>query len=167
MKIILHDLESNDFEKLFPLLSPDIKVISNNGEAHHCIGCFGCWVKTPAKCVIKDEYSNMGELLSKCEEYIIISKCYYGGFSPFVKNILDRSISYIHPYFRIINGEMHHLMRYDNILKTTIWFYGENISLREKNIAEELVKRNSINHNSAVSTTNFIDNISELKGVEL
>ncbi|WP_407654270.1 MULTISPECIES: hypothetical protein [Caproicibacterium] len=35
--------------------------------------------------------------LSQCDELILISKCCYGGFSPFVKNVLDRSIPYIHP----------------------------------------------------------------------
>lgn len=108
MKLFIHDLKSEDFKEIFPNISNDTIVISDNGDIHHCIGCFGCWVKTPGVCVIGDKYGNMGEYLSKAEEIIIISKCCYGGFSPFVKCILDRSISYVHPYFVIKNGEMHH-----------------------------------------------------------
>lgn len=129
MKLLIHDL--NDYE--FKNLSDNIKIIEKAEPINNCIGCFGCWVKTPAKCVINDSYENMGEYFSKSDEIIIISKCLYGGFSPFVKNILDRSISYVHPYFEMRNNEMHHKRRYKNIIKLTVWFYGENITRRKRN----------------------------------
>lgn len=94
MKLIIYDLKTQNFEKIFPDSSEETMIISDDGTIHHCIGCFGCWVKTPAACVIRDKYGDMGEYLSKCSDIIIISKCCYGGFSPFVKNVLDRSISY-------------------------------------------------------------------------
>lgn len=163
MKLLIHDIETNDFQKLFPSLLDDAMVISNNGNIHHCIGCFGCWVKTPAACVIRDEYGDMGEYLSKCEEMIIISKCCYGGFSPFVKNVLDRGISYVHPYFKIRNGEMHHQRRYKNHIDMQVWFYGENITEKEKQTAQKLVKANSINLFCNVSRITFAHNIMEME----
>lgn len=114
MKLFIHDLETKDFEKLYPNSFDEIVVVSNDGTIKHCIGCFGCWIKTPGACVIRDKYGDMGETLSKCNEVVIVSKCCYGGFSPFVKNVLDRSISYLHPDFKLINGEMHHRRRYEN-----------------------------------------------------
>ena len=142
MKLLIHDLEIKDFEKLFPNLLNETMIISDNKMIHHCIGCFGCWIKTPAACVIRDKYGDMGEYLSKCKEVIIISKCCYGGFSPFVKNVLDRSISYVHPYFVIKNGEMHHRRRYKNHIDMQVWFYGKNITEKEKQTAQKLVKAN-------------------------
>ncbi len=50
MKLLIHDL--NDYE--FKNLSDDIKIIEKTEPINNCIGCFGCWVKTPAKCVIND-----------------------------------------------------------------------------------------------------------------
>ena len=117
MKLIIHDLDEEEFKNIFSEPDEDVVLIGNSGEILNCIGCFGCWIKTPGKCIIRDQYGDMGELLARCEEARIISRCCYGGYSPFVKNVLDRSIPYLHPYFKIKNGEMHHKQRYDKILK--------------------------------------------------
>lgn len=162
MKLIIHDLENDCFLSKANLLE-DTMVISDDGSIHHCIGCFGCWVKTPGACVIRDKYGDMGEYLSKCNELIIISECCYGGFSPFVKNVLDRSISYILPYFVIKNGEMHHKRRYKNKINLRVFFYGENITDREKQTAKKLVKANSFNFHCEAYSVSFADNIMEIK----
>lgn len=167
MKLIIHDLKKMQFERLFPDLSETIKVVSNDGSIKNCIGCFGCWVKTPGACVIRDEYGDMGEWLAKSEEVIIISKCFYGGYSPFVKNVLDRSISYIHPYFETRNNEMHHKKRYDHKFDTSVWFYGEDITGDEKATANKLVVANSINMVSNVKGVHFVKSVEEIDGGSL
>jgi len=140
----IHDLNQDQAEKVL-LTGPDTCVIADNKTIRPCVGCFGCWVKTPGRCVIKDGYEHMGELLGKTTELIIISKMTYGGFSPFVKNVLDRSISYIHPYFQIRNAEMHHQRRYDNVIKIRAFFYGDHITQEEKNTAKSYVEAVCIN----------------------
>lgn len=60
MKLLIHDLKTEEFEKLNPGPSDEMLVISDDGSIHNCIGCFGCWVKTPGACVIRDKYGNMG-----------------------------------------------------------------------------------------------------------
>lgn len=163
MSVLIHDLPEDEFKFLFPEEIKDMQIVSDDGTIKKCIGCFGCWVKTPGVCVIKDNYQNMGELLSKSDEVIIVSRCFYGGFSPFVKNIMDRSISYVHPYFETRNGEMHHKPRYDHHISMKVWFYGENITDQEKATAEELIKANSINLACNLEGVNFIQAASELK----
>ncbi|MBV4417836.1 flavodoxin family protein [Clostridium tyrobutyricum] len=164
MKLLIHDLKADDLKKIFSNILDDMIIISDDGTIHNCIGCFGCWIKTPAACVIHDKYKDMGEYLSKCSDVIIISECYYGGFSPFVKNVLDRSISYLHPYFIIKNGEMHHRRRYNNNINMQVYFYGKNITERERQTAKKLVKANSINLHCIVDRVKFIRNIFEMKG---
>ena len=164
MKLFITDLELENFEKLFLSSAQNSMVISDNGSIKHCIGCFGCWIKTPGACVIRDNYGDMGEYFSKCKELIIISKCCYGGFSPFVKNVMDRSISYVHPYFQIRNGEMHHRRRYDNEIDMQVWLYGENITDKEKETAKKLIKANGINLGCNVSKITFNDTIEEMGG---
>jgi multimeric flavodoxin WrbA len=163
MKIFITDLEIKEFETLFPSSLEDAVIISDDGSIKHCIGCFGCWIKTPGACVIRDNYGDMGEYFSKCKELIIISKCCYGGFSPFVKNVLDRSISYVHPYFEIRNGEMHHRRRYDNEIHMQVWFYGENITEKEKETAKKLIKANGINLSCNVRKITFNNTIEEME----
>lgn len=162
MRLLIHDLESIDFLVKSSNSLEDTMVITDDDTIHNCIGCFGCWFKTPAACIIRDKYGDMGEYLSKCKELIIISKCCYGGFSPFVKNVLDRSISYIHPYFTIRGGEMHHKKRYRNKIKMKVIFYGGDIRDREKETAEKLVKANSINLHCKDYSLDFITNIREI-----
>lgn len=163
MRLLIHDLEEARFKELLPGTIDNIIIVSGDEEAHNCIGCFGCWIKTPGACVIRDKFGDMGEHLSKCNEVIIISKCFYGGFSPLVKTILDRSISYIHPYFEIRNREMHHRSRYMNQIDMKVWFYGENITKQEKQTAEKLVKANAINLNCCTHEVRFVEGISEFE----
>jgi multimeric flavodoxin WrbA len=163
MKLFIHDLEQEEYEQLGIQANNGI-TISNDNPIHPCIGCFGCWIKTPGGCVIRDFYGDMGEYLSKCSEVVIVSRCCYGGFSPFVKNVLDRSISYLHPCFVIKNGEMHHKMRYENDLELTVWFYGENMTAAEEWTARNIVQANAVNLGCNVKKIEFVKQVRELKG---
>jgi len=51
MKLLIHDLENNEFKKIFPNQLDDTIIISDDDTIHHCIGCFGCWIKTPGALV--------------------------------------------------------------------------------------------------------------------
>ncbi len=145
MNILIHDLDNDLFASLFPGTYEDVQIISDNGSIQHCIGCFGCWIKTPGKCVLNDGYDNMGELLSKSEKVTIISRCFYGCYSPFVKNILDRSIPWLLPFFKTRNNETHHKRRYQNNMQLAVHFYGEKITAEERETAKKLVKANCSN----------------------
>lgn len=167
VKLLIHDLKKEEFSGNMLTSNEGMKIISENSAIHNCIGCFGCWVKTPAACVIRDEYGDMGEILSKCDTVTIISKCFYGGFSPFIKNVMDRSISFVHPYFIMKNGEMHHRPRYDNHFNLKVVFYGENISEKEKETALKLVEANSVNLHGNTYEVSFVKDISEMEGIAI
>lgn len=126
MKMIVHDLQ--DPEALDRLTAdPENWVIGGEVAIRHCTGCFGCWVRTPGTCVLKDAYPHLGEQLAACDEFILISRCTYGGYSPIVCNVLNRTLSYVLPYFESRNGETHHRPRYEQTLTFTVFFYGEDI----------------------------------------
>lgn len=145
MNTIIHDLPPGRFQTAFFRIPDDTAVVSDNGSIQSCTGCFGCWVKTPGTCVLKDGYENMGALLSQTDRLILISRCCFGGYSPFVKNVLDRSISYLLPFFKTVGGETHHQPRYKKELSLSVYFYGESVSPREIETANELVKTNCRN----------------------
>ena len=158
MTLVIHDLKEGviDFG--------NSKVVSDNGSIKHCAGCFGCWTKTPGQCVIHDGYENMGRLLSECGRLVIISKCTFGGYSPFVKNVLDRSIGYVHPFFEMRNGEMHHKRRYDNKIAIELYMYGD-MTDAERETAKELVRANAMNFDATVEKVCFADKAEDFKGV--
>lgn len=164
MRLIIHDLEEGYNDKINNVFTKDRTenyIISDNGTIKHCIGCFDCWVKTPGKCTRKDQYNNIGELAAKTKELVIISRCIYGGYSPFVKNVLDRSISYVHPDFTKRSEEIHHKARYKNQFKINVYFYGK-IEEEEKDTARKIVKANLLNFNGIEGIVKFLDSQEEI-----
>ncbi len=120
-------------------------VILNSDEIKPCLGCFGCWVKTPGLCVITNDSANdLAHQLIQADAVVILSKLTYGGVSPDVKAFLDRSIPNISPFFEIYHGEMHHRMRYK---KFPCWItigYGDSTG-DERETFLELAERNALN----------------------
>ena len=160
MKTIIHDLKEENLKKI--KFDKDDKIISSLDCKKHCIGCFSCWIKTPTKCIMKDDFSNNVESLKKSDELIIISKCRYGCYSAPVKQVLERCIGYVLPYFTIRNKEVHHQSRYDKKLKLTVYFYGD-ITKEDKENINALVKANSINLETKEYKIIYIKNPKELE----
>lgn len=163
MRMIVHDLQEQEFAGWTEGGQGGLTVISDNGTIRQCMGCFGCWTRTPGVCVIRDGYNNLGELLSRSDELIIISKCMYGSYSPFVLNVLNRSISYVLPYFVTRNGETHHRKRYDHKFALSVHFYGDGITEAEKGTARTLVAANSVNLYSTGNRVYFHNSLDSIK----
>ncbi len=162
MKLIITDVNPFNLS-----VEGDYKVIKPQGAIHHCVGCFGCWVKTPGKCVIHDGYESTGIVMGRCTELILVSRCCYGSVSPFVKTVQDRAISYIHPDFVLRKGEMHHKRRYQNTLSLSAHFYGEAITEDEKETARNLIAANADNYDGVVKDVCFYGTKEELERVVL
>lgn len=165
MKLIIHDLSEKDANIPVLSASENTQVIFNNGKIKPCLGCFGCWVKTPGECIIKnDGYNYIGKMFGHADEIWLISECCYGAFSPFVKNVLDRCIGYLLPFFKIVNNEMHHKIRYDNRFLIRTFMYGENITDDEKQTAREILVGNFINMDCKPDDVLFFKSVEEMKG---
>ncbi len=162
MKLIITDLENFSIP-----VEGEYKVIKPQGEIRHCIGCFGCWVKTPGECVLHDGYEKTGSDMGRCTELILVSRCYYGSVSPFVKTVQDRAISYIHPDFVMRKGEMHHKRRYQNTISLSAHLYGENMTEIEKETARQLLQANADNYDGLVKEVSFYQSVKELEGIVL
>lgn len=162
MKLIITDIEHFKIP-----VGGDYKVIMPQGTIRHCTGCFGCWVKTPGKCVIHDGYEGTGTEMGKCTELILVSQCCYGSVSPFVKTVQDRAISYIHPDFVLRKGEMHHKRRYQNVITLSAYFYGEHITESEKTTARNIIAANADNYDGKVKNICFYKTTEELENMIL
>ena len=143
------------------------------GEMYHfytgdkyafCKGCFDCWLKTPGICTFRDRVFGLADQLSDCSTFIIVSKLLYGGFSTSVKGVVDRLIAFNLPYFKKINGELHHTPRYDNQFKMLVFFYGEATE-KEKETAKEYISRIALNLNNEDHMIFFLNNESEWRDI--
>ncbi len=150
-RLVIHDLSEKTFSEL-DLNLENTEVIVADGKYAPCQGCFGCWLKTPGKCVMKDRLQDIGRKLAKSNEVLIISQNCYGGFSPQIKNILDRGIATSLPFFTYRGGRLHHMLRYGKQRSHLIaCLYGEMTPL-EKETAQKFVHANEINGSYKSST---------------
>jgi hypothetical protein len=164
MNLLIHDLPVLN-ERIVPDSARSNTIIISSGtKIRSCRGCFDCWIKTPAQCSIHDDYANMGALLSKSDRLILISHCCYGGYSPFVSNVLNRSISYVLPYFETRNDETHHVGRYNNHPDFKVYLYGKT-TRREQETARKLAERNGINFLARSVEVHFYATADDICGV--
>lgn len=110
----------------------------------NCMGCFGCWTKTPGKCVIRDDATKVYPLIAASDRVLYVSRLKYGGYDTTMKTMLERAIPVQQAFIRIHKGETHHVQRDVAMKRATIVAYG-NISDEEKDIFRQLVARNAIN----------------------
>lgn len=160
MNLVIHDMDPVSWADIADEYS-GWTVISDNGHIRPCVGCFGCWNRTPGQCVIKDGYDRMGCLIHHADETVIISRYTYGGFSGFIKNVCDRCLGYVLPQFELVNGESHHQKRYQETKPFTFIFYGHELSDEEKDSAERYVKAVCTNFRSQVREVIFRETLAQ------
>ncbi len=143
----------------------DAYVVNACAPSARCRGCFQCWTKTPGKCVINDKLEGIGSMAMQAEEFIIISECVYGGYSENIKKVLDRCIPGVMPFFTQKDGQMNHTQRFDHRIKLKVYFYGDDITIKERNLAKKVVKRNALNMWAKESEVYFVErqSLSEVK----
>ena len=163
-RLILHDLDPETAHELFADM-PNTKFFCAAKKMVACKGDYGCWLKTPGICIFHDGVEELGKEIALCDEFIIISKSLYGGFDKEIKTALDRSISFILPFFQVRNKEQHHQARYINGEKMRVYIYDANeISETDKALITEVAKANSINMNKSEPDVHFVQDVVSLKG---
>lgn len=130
-----------------PLELTDVRVIDlSTRKISNCVGCFGCWTKTPGKCVIRDDAVQIYPLIAESRRVLYISKLKYGGYDTPMKTMLERAIPIQQAFIRLLHGETHHVQRRVVPKQATILAYGE-IPPQEQAIFRQLVARNAHNMN--------------------
>lgn len=116
MKIIVHDLQEKSWQELGVKLHKRDVVI---GEGMESAG------------------SDIGGLMGNCCQLVLISRCVYGGFSPFIQGVLEKCKKYFGPFLEMRHGQTHYEVKNDN--KNTFGmvccFYGDNITPKEEQSA--------------------------------
>lgn len=110
----------------------------------NCVGCFGCWTRTPGKCVFRDDATKVYPYIAASDRVVYVSRVCYGGYDSIMKTMLERAIPVQQAFIRIHNGETHHVQRAVKVKKATIVAYGD-ISPEEQDIFRQLIARNAHN----------------------
>lgn len=151
MKLLIYDQDiilGDSIKEEFNL------VICADGKYAPCQGCFKCWTKNPATCVMKDSLHEICRVIGKADDLVIVTENWYGGYSPLIKNLLDRSIGLSTPMSTCRGGQMHHTLRYGGFNSLKVYVVGD-INHKEKETWSLMVKRNAINWGCSVSEVSF------------
>ena len=160
MKILIHDQE------ITPCASVKEKydqIIYADGKYAPCQGCFKCWTKTPAACVMKDSLREMCRILGQADDLVIVTENWYGGYSPAVKNLLDRSIGLSTPMSTYRGRQMHHTLRYGKFNSLMVYVSGD-VNDREKETWKLMVERNAVNWGFSACEVSFTNPLDAAEG---
>ncbi len=90
----------------------------------NCIGCKTCMFVTPGKCCLKDDYTQIEELLFQYDNIIILSKTSLGFLDYRTMRILERRFSLAVIFCEVREGKIRHILRYNNKLRIGILYKG-------------------------------------------
>ena len=75
----------------------------------NCTGCFGCWTRTPGKCVMRDDATRVYPYIAASDTVLYVSRVKYGGYDVVMKRMLERAIPVQQAFIRVFKGETHHV----------------------------------------------------------
>ncbi len=120
-------------------------LILRGKEIAPCLGCFGCWVKTPGICVVDDDGRDVVRKAVQSDLMVFLTPVTFGGYSSILKKALDRIVPMVSPFFMNVGGEIHHrprYARYPSIIGVGVL---EQPDAESERIFKTLVKRNAVN----------------------
>lgn len=141
MKTIQTTIGKSTFENNIDLRRTSLHA----AQVNSCVGCFGCWIKTPGECVLKDNGRDILKDFVQSDLSIIISPIQFGNYSFSMKSAIDRFIPNDIYKFTKYKGETHHVKRYQE--RPNILFIG--ISEKQNQAYEDtfvkLCNKNAVN----------------------
>ena len=90
-----------------------------------CVGCFGCWTRTPGRCVIRDDAVQVYPKIAAARRVLYVSRLFCGGYDLPMKIMLERAIPIQQAFIRLVDGETHHFQRRVEPKEAAILAYGD------------------------------------------
>ena len=85
-----------------------------------CLGCYRCWVKTPGRCVQRDDMAELLEKVREADLLVLGTPVYLDGMTAQLKLFVDRSIPLLDPHFQLLDGHCRHGRRYDKLPRVVL-----------------------------------------------
>jgi multimeric flavodoxin WrbA len=78
---------------------------------HPCTGEFNCWLKTPGKCLHNDDMNILYPKFVEADVVVFATPLYADGFNGPMKNLIDRTVPLIDPFFELRDNHCRHPRR--------------------------------------------------------
>ena len=132
-----------------------------------CRGCFSCWTRSPGVCVIDDDGRRVAKAAMQCDLMVWLTPVTFGGYSSELKKALDRLIPNLLPYFTLINGEIHHVPRYEKYPDLAVVGVAQEHDAEAEQTFVRLASRNAINSYCSAHSAGVIFPDDELRRIEM
>ena len=76
-----------------------------------CQGRFRCWLKTPGNCFQQDDMQMLYPRLRQADVWVFATPVYVDGVSGPMKNLMDRTVPLMEPFFEVRDGHCRHPIR--------------------------------------------------------
>ncbi|HSV42071.1 MAG TPA: NAD(P)H-dependent oxidoreductase [Methanomassiliicoccales archaeon] len=121
-----------------------------------CRGCYGCWIETPGQCHNQDDGPDIIRSWMVSDMVILVGNVTFGCYPSLLKNMLDRMIGILHPYYVAKRSSVEHLARYE--FNPSLLAVGVRTELNEQNdeTFKRLVHQNAITLNLFSARTSLI-----------
>ena len=112
----------------------------------YCVGCWGCWAKTPGECASQDASLVIARAVINSDFTLWAAPLKLGYPAALLKMAMDKHIQLIHPYMVVDQGEAHHLKRYSRYPRLGLLVEKEaDTDERDLQIVTDLYGRTALN----------------------
>ncbi len=111
-----------DRGKTAEILGPFLEGMSETGaeveliytkklKINTCQGCLNCWLKTPGKCFQNDDMQQVLPKMGGADIWIFATPVYFDTANGPMKNLMDRMIPLLEPFYELRDGHCRHPLR--------------------------------------------------------
>lgn len=121
-------------------------------DIKQCLGCWGCWVKTPGECVLEDDGGRVCASVIRSDVTLFAAPLVMAFPTALLKRTIDRLLPLIHPYNAVVAGEIHHRARYKRYPKFALLTERSDEDTDEDlRIVEDVFARTALNFKSRLA----------------
>jgi len=80
-------------------------------KVNPCTGEFNCWLKNPGKCYQEDDMNMLYPKLREADIWVLATPVYVDGVSGSMKNLMDRLVPLLQPFFELREDHCRHPLR--------------------------------------------------------
>ncbi len=85
-------------------------------QIKHCLGCFGCWLKTPGRCVQQDDMTeHLLDRYLQADLAVLASPLYHFNMNARLKAFIERTLPLVQPFFSDRGERTGHPSRFEKL----------------------------------------------------
>jgi len=112
---------------------------------HPCVGCFGCWTRSPGECRQDDDGPTVARATAHADLLVYFTRVRFGGYGSLLKGAVDRLLCNAMPTIAKSAGETRHPARYGKYPRYLVLGLMDSHEPASAAIFEALARKNADN----------------------